>query len=155
MANTLNKNAEDSEGIRDGMDASLIKVDEKKKTVSFAGANNPIYIIRDGELTEFKGDKMHIGRIEKIDLHYKQQEIPYKEGDCLYLFSDGFPDQFGGPKGKKYMYKQFKKKLIEISDLEMTVQYNILQKELKNWIDQQAQNGIEQIDDILVIGIRL
>jgi len=133
----------------DGMDAAMCIYNRDTRILSFAGANNPIYHIRDGQLTEFKCDKMPIG------VHFRDQEpfiehaIELEEGDCIYLFSDGYPDQFGGERGKKFMYKAFKQKLTDISSLPMPEQRQLLEDTILKW---KGEN--EQVDDILVMGVR-
>ncbi|MEN8156570.1 MAG: SpoIIE family protein phosphatase, partial [Bacteroidota bacterium] len=134
---------------RDGMDLSLIVIDKKLGIMDFSGAYNPLLLVRDGELIEYKGDKMPIGKHEGEELPYTSHKIELRPDDMIYLFSDGFPDQFGGPKGGKYKARPFKKLLLEISKDTMDKQETRLEIELKSWM-----GGIEQIDDILVMGIR-
>ncbi|PLX23986.1 MAG: hypothetical protein C0597_00425, partial [Marinilabiliales bacterium] len=150
---------------RDGMDIALCSIDFNNMEMQFSGANNPLYIIRDKKeqpieearllediefnLYEIKGDKMPIAIYERMD-KFSLHEIKLKKGDCLYLFSDGYADQFGGEHGKKYKYKPFKKLLLANADKSMKEQFNILNLTLNTW-----QRGYEQVDDILVIGIRI
>ncbi len=134
---------------KDGMDMAFCKIDFDNKVIGFAGANNPLYLIRDGEFMEFKGDKMPIGFHFRTD-DFKNNIIEYKEGDKLYIFSDGYADQFGGPKGKKFKYKQFKELLLRIHTEPMEKQRQILDNTINEW-----SRGYSQLDDILVIGISL
>ncbi len=133
----------------DGMDISLCKYNMKKRTIEFSGAYNPLYLIRSGELIEYKADRMPIGFFPK-KRDFTAQTIQMKKNDVIYLFSDGFHDQFGGPNSKKYTTKQFKNTLTLLSDFSMDEQHSRLKEVLINW-----QGGNEQIDDILIIGIRI
>ena len=133
------------------MDIALVAVDYKNGIVEFSGANNPLYLIRDGELIEYKADKMPVGLYDrKNELMFTKNIIEVKKGDVLYLFSDGFADQFGGDKGKKYMYKRFKEYLVTIYNLPMQEQSKLIEQEAINW-----RGELEQIDDHIVIGIRI
>lgn len=132
---------------KDGMDLAMIIIDKQENTLQFAGANNPLYIIRNGELKEIKGDKMPIAYHVRMD-DFSKHTISIQPGDCYYMFSDGFADQFGGPKGKKFKYKPFKNLLIENHKLPAEEQKVMLDKTITEWM-----TGYEQIDDILVMGI--
>ncbi len=137
--------------IRDGMDMSFIAIDYKKMTVQYAGAYNPLYIVRDGELMHIKGDNMAVGTyFQDPGREYTNHELDLKEGDCLYIFTDGYADQFGGPNYRKFMNRRLKEALIEISPETMSMQEKILWKRHKEWKGDE-----EQIDDICVIGIRI
>ncbi len=135
---------------KDGMDLAMCKINWSKMTCDFAGANNPLYLIRNKELTEYKGDKMPIGEHDLKDTPFTNHTIELKEGDILYVFSDGFADQFGGERGKKYLYKRFKTLLEDLSVLPLEEQKAKLIEEFDAWKGNQ-----EQIDDILVIGIKI
>lgn len=145
---SLNQSGREGE-TKDGMDISLIAYDYENHKLEFSGANNPLYLVRDGELQEFKGDKMPIGLHDKADVPFARQNIDIKVGDIVYLFSDGFADQFGGEKGRKYMYKKFKERLVEIHQNTLEEQRNILEKEILDW-----RGELEQIDDHIVMGIK-
>ena len=134
---------------KDGMDLALCKIDLENKYFEFSGANNPLYLIRNNELIEFKGDKMPIGFHFRTGefTNYKKDFLPE---DRLYIFSDGFADQFGGSKGKKFKYKPFKNLLLKINQYPMEQQRTIIQNTLKDWT-----KGYSQLDDILIIGIKL
>ncbi|MCB2194265.1 MAG: SpoIIE family protein phosphatase [Bacteroidetes bacterium] len=150
---------------RDGMDIALCSIDFENLSLQFSGANNPLYIIRSNEhepvnnakvlegskvnLYEIKGDKMPVAFHERME-KYEMYEINLYKGDCLYMFSDGFADQFGGEHGKKFKYRPFKDLLLKNHDSSMSEQYQILDKSLKVW-----QGNYDQVDDILVIGVRV
>jgi len=138
------------EEIRDGMDITMVAIDLENKQLLFSGANNPIYILRDKQLEILKPNKQAIGSITDTILPYTNTVTQLCEGDCIYLFTDGYVDQFGGPKGKKLMKKLFENTLIENSHHTMNIQKQALQTTLKNW-----QGSLEQVDDICVFGIRI
>ena len=134
----------------DGMDITFCVLDTKTKILQYSGANNPLYLIQNGELKEIKGDRMPIGYYPNEKPSFTNHEIQLKDGDIFYLFSDGFMDQFGGKKGFKYKASNFQNKLLEIHNKPMIIQKDILEQELKNWM-----KGHEQTDDILVMGVRV
>ncbi len=134
---------------KDGMDIALIAYNYKDHILEFSGANNPMYLIRNNELTEYKADKMPVGLYERKQESFSRTEINIQSGDVVYLFSDGFADQFGGEHGKKYMYKRFKEFLLSIHHLPMKEQEKLIEEEAIRW-----RGKIEQIDDQIVIGIR-
>jgi serine phosphatase RsbU (regulator of sigma subunit) len=150
VVSTLNENKSDT-SIKDGMDMVLCVFDFAAKRVEFAGANNPMILIRNNEIIKYKGDRFPIGAFEgeKLQL-FKNNEIEVKEGDCLYLASDGYADQFGGPDNKKFMSKRYEELLLEVSSNPMDVQKDILYKRLLEW---RGKN--DQVDDVLVIGIKV
>ncbi|MCK5822824.1 MAG: SpoIIE family protein phosphatase [Bacteroidales bacterium] len=137
--------------IRDGMDIAICSVDYKNNKVQYAGAYNPLYLIRNNELLQFKADKFPIGQsgVEEFK-KYTNNEIEVQKGDTLYIFSDGYADQFGGERGRKFMYKAFRNLLTEISNEPMDKQKEILNKTIDEW-----KGDIEQVDDIIVIGIKI
>ncbi|MBI5219680.1 MAG: SpoIIE family protein phosphatase [Bacteroidia bacterium] len=142
---------------KDGMDTVLIIINKHTNQLQFSGANNPLYLIRNGELIEYKGEKMPIAYHLRMD-PFKKQVIDLMKGDTLYFFSDGFADQFGGPKGKKFMYKHLKELVMNIQDNTMSEQKNILNYTLEQWksyINPENGNPYSQIDDILIIGVRI
>lgn len=150
VTQTLRQEKNES-SVRDGMDISLIALDKKNKKLEYAGANNNLYLIRNGELIEHQADRQAIGGFYGEDLRqFTNHQIDVQKGDTIYIFSDGFPDQFGGPKGKKYKYKNFKNLLLSIQGLSMEDQKKEINKVLKKWM-----GNLEQLDDILVIGIRI
>lgn len=138
-------------GVKDGMDLSIVSIDNQSRTIEYSGAYNSIYYIHNKILTEVKADKLPIGVNEDgIADVYTNHNLPVIEGDMVYLFSDGYADQFGGPQGKKFKYKQLEDALIEISEDPLDVQKEILTKKFNNWKGKE-----EQVDDVLVIGIRV
>jgi serine phosphatase RsbU (regulator of sigma subunit) len=143
-------NYQDGELVRDGMDMAMVAIDWETKVMEFAGANNPMYLLRNGEIQVTKSDKMAIGSFQKGEAHFTRHQFDLESGDIVYLFSDGYADQFGGDRGKKYMYKRFRETLIELSQLPMEEQADRLKTIMENWM-----GGTEQVDDILVIGIRV
>jgi ligand-binding sensor domain-containing protein/serine phosphatase RsbU (regulator of sigma subunit)/ABC-type amino acid transport substrate-binding protein len=133
---------------KDGMDMSIVVFDKKQKNLSYAGANNPLYFVRNGKLTEIKGDKMPVGIHESMST-FTRHSFEIERGDTFYLFSDGFADQFGGPRSKKFMYSNFKTLLMTIQMKSMREQHKILDDTIEAW-----KGDIDQIDDIVVIGLR-
>ena len=120
--------------------------------LEFAGAYNALYHIRDGELTVTKGDKFPVGIFvgEKMK-KFTNHQVKVEKGDVIYIASDGYADQFGGPKGKKFKYQQFQNLLINIHKEGMDKQFDALNKTISDWMGDQH----EQIDDILVMGIKI
>jgi len=133
---------------KDGMDMVLLIYDPVHRQLEFSGANNPLYIIRKGEMMEFKGNNMPVAYYDNMT-DFTRVTIQMEKDDRVYLFTDGFPDQFGGPDGKKFKYKPFKDLLLEIHNRSMDEQEKILQLVFKEW-----QGELDQIDDVLVIGLR-
>ena len=143
------------EGGKDGMDASLVVFNKDKTKLTYAAANNPIWIIRKNEmgyseLLEAKPDKMPIGKHDKEGVPFNQYEIELQKDDLIYCLTDGMADQFGGPKGKKYKSTQLKEFLLSISKLSLPDQHLRLKSEFETW-----KGGFEQVDDLCVIGIRI
>ena len=143
----LKQEGQDGEG-KDGMDMSILVFDKEQKTLCFAGANNPLYFIREGNLQEIKADKMPVGIHEKMN-SFTRHTFDIQRGDTFYIFSDGYADQFGGAKAKKFMYSNFKQLLVTIQTKSMREQGKILEDTLESW-----KGDVEQIDDIIVIGLR-
>ena len=137
-------------GGKDGMDCSLIVFDFNTLTLTYAAGNIPIWLVRNGQLQEFPYDNMPIGKHDKDQQSFTQHQVQLQKGDMIYTFTDGLPDQFGGPLGKKYMYKQFKSLLVSISHLETAMQRAQISKAYYNW-----RGTTEQVDDITVIGVRV
>jgi serine phosphatase RsbU (regulator of sigma subunit) len=133
------------------MDMALCIFNFPAKKVEFAGANNPLLLIRNDTVIKFKGDRFPIGAFEGSKPQpFKNNKIDLLEGDCLYLSSDGYADQFGGPESKKFMFRRFEELLLEIHSQPMEVQKELLHKRLIEWMGAN-----DQVDDILVIGIRV
>jgi serine phosphatase RsbU (regulator of sigma subunit) len=141
-AATISQKSEDG-AIRDGMDLTLCILD-------YAGANNPLYYFRDGKYNEVKADKFPIGYYSEEAKSFVSHRMDIRKGDIFYIFSDGYSDQFGGPKGKKFMVNQFRSMLARIHNLPMNEQKEILNQTIETW-----KGGLEQVDDILVIGFRI
>jgi serine phosphatase RsbU (regulator of sigma subunit) len=135
---------------KDGMDISLCVYDFKEMIMEFSGAYNPLYMIRNEELSVIKADRMPVGIHERMDRPFTNNKFTIMKGDIFYILSDGYIDQFGGPKGKKFMTKRFKELILRIHKLPMDEQSRILEEELLKW-----RGDIEQIDDIIIIGIRV
>jgi PAS domain S-box-containing protein len=135
--------------MKDGMDISLCAINTKTLKVEWSGANNPLVYFHDKVLHELDGDKQPIGRFESYN-PFTTHTIQLNKGDMLYMFSDGLADQFGGEKGKKLMYRQVKDKFTKLVLLSMRGQKERLHKMFHDW-----KGNLEQIDDVLVIGIRL
>lgn len=135
--------------VRDGMDMSLCSLDPKTRELAYAGANNPLYVVRNGELIYRQADKVSIGSYEQGEGAFTEHRMQLEPGDMVYVFSDGYPDQFGGPKGKKFLYRQFRELLMRIASLPVEQQKRTLQETLNAW-----KGAHEQVDDILVIGVR-
>jgi phosphoserine phosphatase RsbU/P len=138
------------EGGKDGMDCSLLVFDPNNSQLSFASAHNTVFVIRNGELIEFKGDKMPVGKHQRDQEPFTLQTFDLQKGDVIYTLTDGFPDQFGGEKGKKYMIKNLKEFILKIVDIPMAEQKLALDEEFSRW-----KGNDEQIDDVCVIGVRL
>jgi len=137
-------------GAMDGMDVALIVIDQKNMSCSFSGAYRPLVLIRDGELLVFKGNRYSLGGGFVDVKKFEKETIELKSGDVLYSFTDGLVDQFGGEKNKKYKVERFKKLLLEINDRPMSEQYALIEKAFNDW-----KEGYEQIDDVLVVGLKI
>ncbi|NOZ46782.1 MAG: tetratricopeptide repeat protein [Chlorobi bacterium] len=141
----------EKEGARDGMDMALCIINKSKMEIEYAGAFNPLYLVRNKELTVYKADKMPIGIHALVKpSEFKLNKIKVKKNDCLFLFSDGYMDQFGGRDGKKFMSKRFKQLLTDNSEKSMEEQKQILESTFKDW-----KLDADQIDDVLVIGLKI
>lgn len=139
-----------AEGGKDGMDCSLISFDLKNSKLTYAAANNPIWIVRENKILELLPDKMPVGKHDYEKTAFTQHTIDLQKADVVYALTDGMPDQFGGPKGKKFMYKKLKELLISIALLPMQEQHELLKTTLNNW-----KGDHEQVDDICLIGVRI
>jgi serine phosphatase RsbU (regulator of sigma subunit) len=137
-------------GGKDGMDCALISINNENGILKMACAQNHVWIVRNKELLEFKGDKMPVGKHDNDEVPFTLQTFQGTRGDIIYCSTDGFPDQFGGEKGKKFMSKQLKEILIQISDKPMVEQKSILSQTFNDW-----KGNNEQIDDVCIIGVRL
>jgi len=135
---------------KDGMDIALCVIDLDRMLMEFSGAFNPLYMLRNDELHEIRGDKMPIGINAIIEKTFTNHTIQLEKGDLIYLFSDGYADQFGGPDDKKFKYSALKKLLIKISSKPLKAQRNLLERTFINW-----KGDTEQVDDVLLIGIKI
>ncbi len=152
---SLKQSAEESDS-KDGMDMAICHLDLETRELRYAGANNSLYLVEQGRLQEIPADRMPVAihdRMEPFTLHTRQ----LKPGTCLYLFSDGFADQFGGPEGKKFKYKTFRDTLVALSDKSMREQLEKIEQVFDDWIGGKKSGGpsYEQIDDILLMGCRI
>ena len=148
VMNALHQKGEELEN-KDAMDMSLCTFDPRTMKLEFAGANNPLYLIRKGALMELKADKMPVGINAIEEDSFSNHNLQLFPGDIVYLFSDGYPDQFGGPQNKKFKYGPFKELLIRISGMPMEKQKKELDRVIEAWKGNESQ-----IDDILVFGIK-
>ena len=129
------------------MDIALCTLDGMK--LQYAGANNPLWVVRNGQIISFRADKRPIGKFD-FNLPYQTHDFELEKGDVIYLFSDGYADQFGGDKGKKFKLKAFMALIERISETSMEEQHQILETEFENW-----RGDLDQIDDICIMGIRV
>lgn len=149
-AETLRANGLGDDNLTDGMDLALVSIDEKTNTLEFAGAHNPIFIIRGEAFFQLQPDKMAIGAFEYGEFNFSNHRFELKDGDMIYAFSDGYADQFGGPKNKKFMKKRLRELLIEISAMpDLNQQKSVLRERFFEW-----KMSNDQVDDILIIGVR-
>jgi serine phosphatase RsbU (regulator of sigma subunit)/Tfp pilus assembly protein PilF len=139
-----------TEGGKDGMDCSFAAFDFKKNKLKYSAANNEIWIVRKNELLELNGDKMPVGKHDKEKQSFTEHEVNLQSGDLVYLFTDGFADQFGGPKGKKFMYKQLQQLFISIANRKAEEQKTELDRAFEEW-----KGELEQVDDVCIIGVRI
>lgn len=144
------KQSHDFDSVKDSMDIALCLLDLKSLKIEFAGAHNSMYIIRNSEITELKADNRSIGFSYSKKNSFTNHTFKLLKGDNLYVFSDGFVDQKGGPNKTKFFYKPFKEFLISISQKPMDEQQSLLDEKFENW-----KNGQHQIDDVLVFGVRV
>jgi serine phosphatase RsbU (regulator of sigma subunit) len=135
------------EEVKDGMDIALCSLE--KNVLQYAGAHNPLWLIRNGEIVETKADKQPIGKFDKT-IPYTTHNFNLEKGDSIYIFSDGFVDQFGGEKGKKFKAKAFRELLLSIQSENMDQQKRLIDNAFEKW-----RGKIEQIDDVCVIGVRV
>jgi serine phosphatase RsbU (regulator of sigma subunit) len=136
------------DSVKDGMDIAVCVVDFDKNILWYAGANNPLYLVRNGELLHYRADRMPVA------IHYKMEpytlhRIELQKGDAFYIFSDGFSDQFGGPRQRKFMSMQLRANLVEMSGMPMLKQGEQLNRIFEEW-----RGDSPQIDDVTIIGVR-
>lgn len=143
------RQSEEGKGVKDGMDLSLCTLNTKTNELQYAGAFNSLYYIRNHKIFEIKADKFPIGiNLDGIVDNYTNHKIQLQKGDAVYLFSDGYADQFGGDKGKKFKYNQLKKLLSENYNKPIDTQKEIITNTFDNW-----KGNLEQVDDVVVIGL--
>lgn len=134
--------------VKDGMDMTVCLFDSETLQLQFSGANNPLYLVSEGQLTQIKGDKMPVAIHDIMD-PFSLHQLSLKRGDTFYTFSDGYADQFGGPQRKKFLSKNFKNLLLSVQDLSMIEQGNRLDEVFTDY-----RLDLEQIDDVVVIGVK-
>ncbi|MCS6832371.1 MAG: SpoIIE family protein phosphatase [Flammeovirgaceae bacterium] len=143
-------------GMQDGMDMAICVINQEERYVEFAGAKNPLIYVQDGQLCEIKGDRMSVGGFWRDkEAKFTNHRIPLKKDTFLYMFSDGFQDQFGGKHNKKFTQKQLKEVLYSLHTLPMNQQHELLLGVLRDWMLEDEEHSQEQLDDILVMGIKL
>ncbi len=147
VINSLKKSEADTHA---GMDIAICCFDLKKNELQFAGAKRPLWLIRNGELIIYSADKFSIGSQYYENESFTNQNIAIQKDDSIFIFSDGYPDQFGGEKGKKLMTNNFKELLLSIQSKSMNEQWILLNQYFQNW-----KGNNEQVDDVMVIGIRI
>ena len=134
--------------IKDGIEMGICIIDRKTKVMEFSGAFLPVYIVRDDRLIEIKGDKKNVVQSFAM-VSFNRSTFTLQEGDMLYLFSDGYADQFGGPENKKFMYRRLRHILLTISKYPLADQQRILDETIESWME-----GHDQIDDMMILGIK-
>lgn len=145
---TLHQN--NDQGVRDGMDIAFCTFHPDTLVLEFAGANRPLYVVRQGEVIAYPANKISIGSENTNDRTFTGHRIQLQPGDAVYAFSDGYADQFGGPRGKKFLYRQFRELLVRITPEAPKDRKRILAESFVKW-----KATLEQVDDILVIGMRV
>lgn len=144
-------NEENGHKLKDGMDLSIIAIHKYKNIIEFAGAMNQMYYIRDDKITEIKGDRFSVSPINYLTYgSFTNHVINIEDNDMIYLFSDGYVDQFGGPDDKKFKYRRFRHLLLNNYEKSLQEQKDILKRVINSWRGNQ-----EQVDDILIIGIKI
>jgi serine phosphatase RsbU (regulator of sigma subunit) len=145
----IEKFSKSEENVKDGMDISLCRLDIANKSLQWSGANNPLWIIRNGELIEIKPDKQPIGNYAETK-PFTSHDMELKTGDTIYVFTDGFQDQFGGERGKKFKASKLKELLLSVQNEKMDDQKIIIDNTFEKW-----RGNLEQNDDVCVIGVRI
>jgi serine phosphatase RsbU (regulator of sigma subunit) len=139
-----------SEESKDGMDAILCKLDHKNMKLQYAAANNSFCIVRNREVITCKADKMPVGKSHDDSGRFTFNELQLERGDVIYTFTDGYGDQFGGPEGKKFKHKNLRDVFLEVAQLPILKQKEIIANRFEDW-----KGDLEQVDDVLVIGVRV
>ena len=153
-ANRVIKNVlhSESQNMNDGMDISLCSWNLTTNELAYSGAFSSLYYMRDGVLRPLKGDRQPVGKFHKKTKPFTLHELSLKEGDTLYLFTDGYVDQFGGERDKKFGFKRFKSLLVQIHSMNMSEQKTVLSEKIHSW---KEESNSEQLDDICVLGIKI
>ena len=147
----FNKSLNQEDALHDGMDISLCVIEPREQEIHYAGANNAAYLVKDGEWHTLRADRFSLGEVQAgLDREFTVYSHRYHPGDRIYMFSDGYPDQFGGEKGKKFMRKNLLKLFDEIKDVPMKEQESIIARNFEDW-----RNDQEQVDDVTVVGVEL
>ncbi len=149
LASTALKTSSDGYQLRDGMDIALCKIDRTTNKAEFAGAYNSLFLIRENKLIEYPADHFSIGVLDS-GKKYTNHTLNLEKNDLLYLFTDGFPDQFGGEKGKKYKYTHFQDFLVKINNRPIEEHETLLNEEFVMW-----KGSLEQVDDVTIVGVRI
>ena len=140
----------DETAVNDGMDLAMVSIDMERMEMEYSGANCPLYLVRKGMLQELKPDKMAISSCEPGTRQFQMHTLPLIAGDVIYVATDGFADQFGGPKGKKFMRKRFRELLVHLSTLAMPEMERALSDAFLDWKGDE-----DQVDDVLVVAVRV
>ncbi len=151
---TLKQDSPDSKA-RDGMDIALCKINSNKNTIEFAGAHRPLFLLRDGEITRYRGDRKAVGgkpmgKRGGKEKKFTSFKIDVEKNDKIFIFTDGLPDQIGGKDGRKYQAGRIQEQIIENNNFSMMQYYDFFVKQFNTW-----KKGYKQIDDVLLIGIEL
>jgi serine phosphatase RsbU (regulator of sigma subunit) len=139
---------QEGQAMKDGMDIALCALDPQTLVMEYCGVFNPLYLVRKGGLKIFDAERNALGQEENKS--FINTTIPLEKGDCIYLFTDGFADQFGGPQGKKYKYSQLQKLILSNAFLPMNEQQKKMEEVFDSW-----KGNLEQVDDVLIIGIKI
>ncbi|HWY11814.1 MAG TPA: SpoIIE family protein phosphatase, partial [Bacteroidia bacterium] len=135
--------------VQDGMDISICAINTKTRELKWSGANNPLWYLQNGEPKEVTANKQPIGKVDN-PTPFTTHTVQLNKDDIIYVFTDGYADQFGGPKGKKFKYKQLKELILSIASKKMNEQKDILFTAFENW-----KGNLEQVDDVCIIGVRV
>jgi serine phosphatase RsbU (regulator of sigma subunit) len=150
LAHTIQRHEIDDQEFSDGMDMALLRIDTRNRELVYAGARRPLYVLSKGTVYEAKGNRHSIGRSYEAEKQFTQETIAAAAGDLIYLFTDGYTDQFGGDMDKKFTSSRFRDLLVSIADKEMYEQHFLLDRKLKMW-----RGNTPQTDDVMVVGFRL
>ena len=148
LESAFNKDEIGESAIKDGIEMSMCIINRRTNEMEYSGAFLPVYIARDEKLIEIKGDKINVGQSIK-DVFFNRHTEKIEPGDIIYMFSDGYADQFGGPENKKFMYRRLRHLLVTISKFPMDDQKRILEETIISWM-----SDTDQIDDIMVMGFK-